>query len=78
MQEEIKKEDTLQNIFLNEIKKRKQFCEIYTINGTKLQGRVLGFDNYVVHISSPKSHLGLLQYKHAISSIIPDSGEYSS
>lgn len=63
------KNHSLQDTYLNHLRKEKIPVLIYLINGTLLKGIVNGFDNFVVLIK--KENLQLI-YKHAISTIVPE------
>lgn len=59
----------LQDSFLNNVRKEKIRITLFLVNGFKLSGTVIGFDNYVVFMETDKGQQ--LVYKHAISSILP-------
>ncbi len=63
------KNHSLQDTYLNHLRKEKIPVLIYLTNGTLLKGIVNGFDNFVVLIK--KENLQLI-YKHAISTIVPE------
>ena len=58
----------LQDPFLNAMRKEHVQVAIYLVNGSKLQGQVESFDQYVVLL---KSTVTQMVYKHAISTIVP-------
>ena len=60
---------SLQDEFLNTIRKSKSFVTIFLTNGVKLQGCVVSFDNYCLQLR--RDGLSQLVYKHAISTIMP-------
>jgi len=62
------KGQTLQEPFLNALRKEKIPVAIYLVNGIKLQGQVDSFDQFVVLL---KNSVNQLVYKHAISTIVP-------
>ncbi|MCZ6565504.1 MAG: RNA chaperone Hfq [Gammaproteobacteria bacterium] len=62
------KGQTLQEPFLNALRKEKIPVAIYLINGIKLQGQVDSFDQFVVLL---KNSVNQMVYKHAISTIVP-------
>jgi len=64
-----KKQQNLQDTFLNSVRKSKTSLTIFLINGVKLQGVVTWFDNFCVLLRRD----GQIQlvYKHAISTIMP-------
>ena len=59
---------TLQDPFLNALRKERVPVSIYLVNGIKLQGQVESFDQFVVLLRNSVSQL---VYKHAISTIVP-------
>ncbi len=59
---------TLQDPFLNALRKERIPVSIYLVNGIKLQGQVESFDQFVVLL---KNSVSQLVYKHAISTIVP-------
>lgn len=59
---------TLQDPFLNALRKERIPVSIYLVNGIKLQGHVESFDQFVVLL---KNSVSQLVYKHAISTIVP-------
>ena len=63
------KSETVQNVFLNHIRKQKTPVTIFLVNGVKLQGIVTGFDNFSVLLRRD-GHTQLV-YKHAISTVMP-------
>ena len=62
------KGQTLQERFLNALRKEKVPVAIYLVNGIKLQGQVDSFDQFVVLL---KNSVNQMVYKHAISTIVP-------
>jgi host factor-I protein len=76
------KGQSLQDPFLNALRKDKVPVAIYLVNGIKLQGQIDSFDQFVVLL---KNSVSQMVYKHAISTIVPaknvklpQSGEESS
>ena len=59
---------TLQDPFLNTLRREKIPVSIYLVNGIKLQGQVESFDQFVVLL---KNSVSQMVYKHAISTIVP-------
>jgi len=59
---------TLQDPFLNALRKERIPVSVYLVNGIKLQGQVESFDQFVVLLRNSVSQL---VYKHAISTIVP-------
>jgi host factor-I protein len=62
------KGQTLQDPFLNALRKEKIPVSIYLVNGIKLQGTVESFDQFVVLL---KNSVSQMVYKHAISTVVP-------
>lgn len=62
------KGQTLQEPFLNTLRKERIPVNIFLVNGIKLQGKIESFDQFVVLLSNSVSQL---VYKHAISTIVP-------
>ena len=59
---------SLQDPFLNTLRKEKIPVSIYLVNGIKLQGLVESFDQFVVLL---KNTVSPMVYKHAISTVVP-------
>lgn len=59
---------TLQDPFLNALRKDRIPVAIYLVNGIKLQGQVESFDQFVILL---RNSVNQLVYKHAISTIVP-------
>ncbi|MEO5359366.1 MAG: RNA chaperone Hfq [Nitrospirota bacterium] len=60
---------TLQDTYLNFLRKEKMPVMIYLVNGVKLKGVIKGFDSFVIILKDIKQQL---IYKHSISSIVPE------
>lgn len=60
---------TLQDGFLNNVRKDKIEITIYLVNGVPIKGRVLSFDTFTILFDVDKKQN--LIYKHAISTIVP-------
>lgn len=65
------KNQNLQDVFLNHLRKSKMSVTVFLVNGVKLQGIVTWFDNFCVLLRRD-SHSQLV-YKHAISTIMPSN-----
>lgn len=63
------KNQNVQDVFLNKIRKEKMTVTVFLVNGVKLQGIVTWFDNFSVLLRRDASVQ--LVYKHAISTIMP-------
>lgn len=59
---------TIQDPFLNALRKERIPVAIYLVNGIKLQGNVESFDQFSVLL---KNTVSQMVYKHAISTIVP-------
>ncbi|MGD8977579.1 MAG: RNA chaperone Hfq [Gammaproteobacteria bacterium] len=59
---------TLQDPFLNALRREKIPVSIYLVNGIKLQGQIESFDQFVVLL---KNSVSQMVYKHAISTVVP-------
>ncbi len=64
----MKKGQTLQDPFLNTLRKERVPVSIYLVNGIKLQGQVESFDQFVILL---KNTVSQMVYKHAISTVVP-------
>lgn len=62
------KGQTLQDPFLNQLRKEAVPVAIYLVNGIKLQGQIESFDQFVVLL---KNSVNQMVYKHAISTVVP-------
>lgn len=59
---------SLQDPFLNALRKERIPVSIYLVNGIKLQGQIESFDQFVLLLRNSVSQM---VYKHAISTIVP-------
>ncbi|WMY96909.1 MAG: RNA chaperone Hfq [Arsenophonus sp.] len=59
---------SLQDPFLNALRREKVSVSIYLINGIKLQGYIESFDQFVILL---KNTVSQMIYKHAISTVVP-------
>lgn len=62
------KGQSLQDPFLNELRREKVAVSIYLVNGIKLQGVIEAFDQFIILL---KNSVSQMVYKHAISTIVP-------
>lgn len=62
------KGQSLQDPFLNALRKDRIPVSIFLVNGIKLQGQIESFDQYVVLL---KNTVNQMVYKHAISTVVP-------
>ncbi len=59
---------SLQDPYLNTLRKERVPVSIYLVNGIKLQGQIESFDQFVVLLRNSVSQM---VYKHAISTVVP-------
>ncbi len=62
------KGQSLQEPFLNTLRKEKVPVSIYLVNGIKLQGQIESFDQFVLVL---RNNVNQMVYKHAVSTIVP-------
>lgn len=63
------KQNNLQDVFLNQLRKTKAPVTLFLVNGVKLQGIVTWFDSFSVLLR--RDNHSQLVYKHAISTVMP-------
>ena len=59
---------SLQDPFLNALRKERIPVSLYLVNGIKLQGQIESFDQFVILL---KNSVSQMVYKHAISTVVP-------
>ncbi len=62
------KSQSLQDPFLNALRRERVPVSIYLVNGIKLQGVIDSFDQFVVLL---RNQVSQMVYKHAISTVVP-------
>jgi host factor-I protein len=62
------KGQSLQDPFLNALRRDRIPVAIYLVNGIKLQGQVESFDQFVILL---KNTVSQMVYKHASSTVVP-------
>lgn len=62
------KAQSLQDPFLNALRRENIPVSIYLMNGIKLQGQIDSFDQFVILL---KNTVNQMVYKHAVSTIVP-------
>jgi host factor-I protein len=62
------KGQSLQDPFLNALRREKMPVSIFLVSGIKLQGQIESFDQFVILL---KNTVSQMIYKHAISTIVP-------
>jgi host factor-I protein len=63
------KSQSLQDNYLNQLRKDKVPVVVYLTNGVRLKGVVKAFDNFVILLKETNQQL---IYKHAVSTIVPE------
>ena len=61
--------ETLQDRYLEELRRSKAQVTVFLMNGFQLRGIVLGYDNFVLTLLSDGKQNMI--YKHAVSTITP-------
>ncbi|HUO76999.1 MAG TPA: RNA chaperone Hfq [Thermodesulfovibrionales bacterium] len=61
--------NSLQDNYLNQLRKDKTPVVVYLANGVRLKGMIKAFDNFVIVL---KESTQQLIYKHAVSTIVPE------
>jgi len=62
------KGQSLQEPYLNALRKERVPVSIFLVNGIKLQGQIESFDQFVILL---KNTVSQMVYKHAISTVVP-------
>ena len=62
------KGQSLQDPYLNTLRKERVPVSIFLVHGIKLQGQIESFDQFVVLL---KNTVSQMIYKHAISTVVP-------
>ena len=62
------KGQSLQEPYLNTLRKERVPVSIYLVNGIKLQGQIESFDQFVILLRNSVSQM---VYKHAVSTVVP-------
>ncbi|OOF38290.1 RNA chaperone Hfq [Rodentibacter rarus] len=62
------KGQSLQDPYLNALRRERIPVSIYLVNGIKLQGQIESFDQFVILL---KNTVNQMVYKHAISTVVP-------
>ena len=64
---------SVQDMFLTQVQKAGVPVTVFLANGVKLQGNIVAFDRYALALA--RAGLTQLVYKHAISTVMPGSGQ---
>ena len=67
----MQKTNNLQEIFLTQVRRDRRAVTVFLMNGFQMRGYVTGFDAFTVVLSSDGKQQ--VVYKHAISTIVPES-----
>ncbi len=59
---------SVQDPYLNALRRERVPVSVYLVNGIKLQGKIESFDQFVVLLRNSVSQM---IYKHAISTVVP-------
>ncbi len=62
------KKQAVQDPFLNAMRKERIPLSIFLVNGIKLQGTIVSFDQFIVMLKNVTTQV---VYKHAISTVVP-------
>jgi host factor-I protein len=62
------KGQSLQEPYLNALRKERIPVSVYLVNGIKLQGQIESFDQFVILLRNSVSQM---VYKHAVSTVVP-------
>ena len=62
------KGQSLQDPYLNALRRERIPVSIYLVNGIKLQGQIESFDQFVILL---KNTVNQMVYKHTISTVVP-------
>ncbi|MCS6985539.1 MAG: RNA chaperone Hfq [Leptospiraceae bacterium] len=62
--------NTLQDFFLNTVRKEKLLITIYLSNGVPIKGRVISFDHFTIVLENEGKQSMI--YKHAVTTITPE------
>ena len=66
--QDMSKGQSLQDPFLNVLRREHVPVAVYLVNGIKLQGTIESFDQFVVLL---RNQVSQMVYKHAISTVVP-------
>lgn len=66
--DDMPKSQSLQEPYLNALRKERIPVSIFLVNGIKLQGQIDSFDQYVIVL---RNTVNQMVYKHAVSTVVP-------
>lgn len=61
--------DNVQPCFLNKLRRNKHTVTVFTTNGVRMTGRIIGFDQFSIILLV--DNVPQMIYKHAISTVAP-------
>lgn len=64
-----KRQQNVQDVFLNHLRKTRSSVTVFLVNGVKLQGVITWFDNFSMLLT--RDGMTQMVYKHAISTVMP-------
>ena len=65
------KGQSLQDPYLNALRKERMSVSLFLVNGIKLQGHIESYDQFVIVLRN--GPINQMVYKHAISTVVPNS-----
>lgn len=65
------KKNNLQDVILTKLRRERQVVTVFITNGFQMKGRITAFDQFTL-VLDVKGEQQIL-YKHAVSTIVPDS-----
>jgi len=66
-----KKGQSLQDPFLNSLRKERSQVSVFLVNGIKLQGFIESYDQFVIVLRN--GPINQMVYKHAVSTVVPSA-----
>jgi len=66
-----KKGQSLQDPYLNSLRKERSQVSVFLVNGIKLQGHIESYDQFVIVLRN--GPINQMVYKHAVSTVVPSA-----
>jgi len=66
-----KKGQSLQDPYLNSLRKERAQVSVFLVNGIKLQGHIESYDQFVIVLRN--GPINQMVYKHAVSTVVPSA-----
>lgn len=66
-----KKGQSLQDPYLNSLRKERSQVSVFLVNGIKLQGFIESYDQFVIVLRN--GPINQMVYKHAVSTVVPSA-----